>query len=150
MSEVTVKWLEARRFVGIDSTDHGIVISTPADEGRIGVKPSDLLLLALGSCTAHDVVGILQKKRQTLTSLEVRVTGIQDSDPPWTFRSFHVHYRVTGDNLSEKAVADAITLSEEKYCSVGATLRQAAILTHDYEIVQASAPVLSPPNSLNA
>jgi putative redox protein len=140
MAEAMVKWLEEKRFVGVDSTDHGIVIASPGEDGRIGVKPSDLLLLALGSCTAYDVVSILQKKRQPLTGLEVRVSGNQQADPPWTFERFHVHYVVKGRGLSEKAVADAIRLSEEKYCSVSATLRLGATVTHDYEIVEDGQP----------
>jgi putative redox protein len=136
MSEATIKWLDGKRFVGVDSTDHGIVIASAGKDGGIGTKPSDLLLLSLGSCTAYDVVNILQKKRQPLTGLEVRVTAEQQDDPPWTFRRFHVHYIVRGRGLSEKAVADAIRLSDEKYCSVSATLKGGATVTYDYEIVE--------------
>lgn len=136
MAQATVKWLEGKRFVGIDSTDHGIVIAGVQEDGRIGAKPSDLLLLALGSCTAYDVVGILQKKRERLTALEVRISAEQDEEPPWTFRHFHVHYVVKGRGLSEKAVRDAIALSDEKYCSVSATLKLGVPVTHSYEIVE--------------
>lgn len=136
MPETMIKWLDGKRFVGVDSTDHGIVIASAGDDGRIGAKPSDLLLLSLGSCTAYDVVNILQKKRQPLTGLEVRVTAEQQDNPPWTFQRFHVHYIVRGRGLSEKAVADAIRLSDEKYCSVSATLKQSVPVTHDYEIVE--------------
>ena len=80
-------------------------------------------------------MSILKKKRQKLTGLEVSVTGEQEEDPPWTYRKVHVHYKVTGKGLSEKAVADAITLSEERYCSVAATVRGSAEITFDYEIV---------------
>jgi putative redox protein len=135
MPEVAIKWLDEKRFVGIDSTDHGIVISSTGDEGKIGCKPSDLLLLALGSCTAVDVVGILQKKRQTLTGLEIRVSAEQDSDAPWAFRSFHIHYRVQGRGLTEKAVRDAIELSDGKYCCVSATLRLGVPVTHGFEVI---------------
>lgn len=136
MAHATIKWLEEKRFVGVDSTEHGIVISSANEEGRIGVKPSDLLLLSLGGCTAYDVVNILVKKRQKLTGLEVMVTAEQQPDPPWTFTSFHVHYTVIGRGLNEKAVQDAIELSDEKYCSVSATLKQSVPVTHDYEIVE--------------
>lgn len=136
MAHATIKWLEEKRFVGVDSTDHGIVISSASEEGRIGVKPSDMLLMALGSCTSYDVVNILQKKRQKLTGLEVIITAEQQADPPWTFTGFHVHYIVMGRGLSEKAVQDAIELSDEKYCSVSATLRLGVPVTHDYEIVE--------------
>ncbi|MBN1310860.1 MAG: OsmC family protein [Anaerolineae bacterium] len=136
MAEATIKWLEEKRFVAVDSTDHGIVISVPGEEGGIGAKPSDLLLMALGGCTAVDVVGILQKKRQKLTGLEIRVTSEQQPDPPWTFQRFHVHYIVKGHELSEKAVEDAIRISHEKYCSVSSTLKLAASVTDDFEIVE--------------
>jgi putative redox protein len=136
LAEVSVKWLEEKRFVGIDSTDHGIVISSTSDDGKIGVKPSDLLLLSLGSCTAYDVINILGKKRQQVTGLEVRVTANQCPDPPWHFTEFHIHYRVRGQAISEKAVADAIELSDTKYCSVAATLKIGTPITHDFEVVQ--------------
>ena len=138
MSEVTVKWLEQQRYVGIDSTDHGIVLAVAGEEGKIGAKPSDLLLLALGSCTAVDVVSILLKKRQKLAGLEIRVTATQQADPPWTFRSFHLHYSVKGRGIADKAVADAIQLSHDKYCSVLATIALGGVpITHDFEIVEA-------------
>ncbi len=135
MSEVTVQWLEARHFVGVDSTQHGIVISA-ASESRIGSKPSDLLLMALGSCAATDVVSILEKKRQKLTGLLVSVTGAQQPDPPWAFQSCHMHFTIAGRGLTPKAVEDAIDLAEGKYCSVSATLRLGIPVTHDYEIVE--------------
>ena len=136
MSEATVQWLDQGKYVAVDSTNHGIVVSVTGDEGGVGAKPSDLLLMALGSCTAVDVVNILRKKRQKLTGLTVVVGGTQQDDPPWTFTSFHVHYVVRGRGLSERAVADAIELSDTKYCSVSATLRLGVPVTHDFEIVE--------------
>ncbi len=136
MAKAIVKWLEGKRFVGVDSTDHGIVIAGTGEDGRIGAKPSELLLLALGSCTAYDVVNILEKKRQRLTGLEVQVTAEQESEAPWAFTSFHVHYVVRGRGLSERAVEDAIRLSDEKYCSVSATLRKGVAVTHDFEVIE--------------
>jgi len=133
MGTTTVKWIEGKQFIGIDSTQHSVVLSTP-DEG-IGVKPSDLLLIAVAECTAVDVVEILTKKRMPLTHLEITTSGEQDSNPPWTFRKIHLHFRVGGKNLTEKAVAQAIELSEEKYCSVAATIRATAQITTDFEIL---------------
>ena len=97
------------------------------------MKPSDLLLVALAGCSAYDVVEILGKKRQKLEKLTIEVSGEQDSDPPWTFRRIHTKYRLRGE-LSEKAIEQAIELSESKYCSVAATLRTGVELTWDYEI----------------
>ena len=138
LAEVSVKWLEKKRFVGVDSTSHGIVISSASDEGKIGVKPSDLLLLSLGSCSAYDVIGILLKKRQQVTGMEVRVTADQLPDPPWQFTGFHIHFQIRGREISEKAVADAIELSDSKYCSVAATLKTGVPITHGFEIIQES------------
>ena len=69
MAEATIKWLEEKRFVGVDSTNHGIVIAAAGEDGLIGVKPSELLLLSLGSCSAYDVVGILKKKRELFINI---------------------------------------------------------------------------------
>lgn len=134
MGTATVKWIEGKQFIGVDSTHHSVVLSTP-DEG-IGVKPSDLLLIAVASCSAVDVVEILAKKRMTLTHLEISSSGEQDQDPPWTFRKIHMHYKIGGKNLTEKAVAQAIQLSEEKYCSVAATIRATAQIITDFEILE--------------
>lgn len=133
---VRVKWVEKRQFVGTDSSKHSVVMSSQDEENGTGMSPSQLLLVALGGCTAYDVVDILEKKRQKVTGLEVIVTGEQEPDPPWTYRKIHVHYVVRGINLREKAVRDAIKISEQKYCSVAATLRGAAEVTYDYTIVE--------------
>jgi putative redox protein len=135
MSNAVVTWVNDKKFIGVDSTHHSVVLST-ADEG-VGMKPSELLLVALASCTAVDVVEILAKKRTPLSALEISVSAEQDNDPPWTFRKFHLHYKLAGAGLTDKAVRQAIELSEQKYCSVAATLRAAAEITWDYEIVSA-------------
>jgi putative redox protein len=131
-----VKWVEKRQFVGTDSSKHSVVMSSQDEENATGMSPSQLLLVALGGCTAYDVVEILQKKRQRLTGLEVVVTGEQEPHPPWTYRKIHVQYVVRGKELREKAVRDAIRISGEKYCSVAATVRGAAEITYDYSIIE--------------
>jgi putative redox protein len=138
MGTATVKWIEGKQFIGIDSTHHSVVLSTP-DEG-VGIKPSELLLIALASCSAVDVVEILAKKRMTLTHLEISSSAEQDQDPPWTFRKINLHYKIGGKNLTEKAVAQAIQLSEEKYCSVAATIRATAQIITDFEILAETEP----------
>ena len=132
MSNATVKWIGGKKFVGTDSTNHSVVISTP-DEG-VGMKPSELLLVALAACTAVDVVEILAKKRLDLQSLEISANAEQDQDPPWTFRKVHLTYRLKGSNLTEKDVRQAIDLSEDKYCSVASTIRGVAEITTSFEI----------------
>ena len=132
MGQVHVTWVQNEQFVGMDSTKHSIVLST-ANEGT-GSKPSDLLLIALGACSGVDVVGILNKKRQKYTGLQIKVSGDQDADPPWTFRKIHVEYVVRGRGLSEKAVQQAIELSENKYCSASAMMKSSAEIRSTYQI----------------
>lgn len=134
MGTASVKWISGKQFIGIDSTHHAVVLSTP-DEG-VGIKPSELLLIALASCSAVDVVEILEKKRMPLNLLEISVNSEQDQDPPWTFRKFYVNYRVGGKGLTESAVDKAIHLSEEKYCSVAATVQPTAQIITSFEIVK--------------
>lgn len=134
MGTSTVRWIGGKQFVGIDSTNHSVVLST-ADE-NVGMKPSELLLVALASCTAVDVVDILQKKRMPLTSLEIEVSGEQDTLNPWPFRKIHLIYRLRGEKLDAKSVEQAIHLSEEKYCSVAATVRGVAEITYSFEILE--------------
>ncbi len=134
--QVRVKWLEKLQFVGTDSSKHSVVMSSQDEENGVGMSPSQLILVGLGGCTGYDVVGILKKKRQELTGLEITVTSEQDPDPPWTYRKIHIHYEVRGKGLKEKAVHDAIEISEQKYCSVAATLRGKAEITYDYTIIE--------------
>lgn len=135
MASASVRWTGGMSFVGTDSTKHSVVLSTPGE--GVGMKPSELLLVAVASCSSVDVVEILEKKKLKLTGLEVQVSAEQDSNPPWTFRKIHMHYRVTGSGLAPKAVEQAIRLSEEKYCSVAATVRPTAEITFDFEIIEA-------------
>jgi putative redox protein len=139
MGTATVKWIVGKQFIGIDSTQHSVVLSTP-DEG-VGIKPSELLLIALASCTAVDIVEILAKKRMPLTRLEISVNSEQEQDPPWTFRKIHMHFQIGGANLTEKAVEQAIHLSEQKYCSIAATIRPATEITTDFEIIEEVLPL---------
>ncbi len=133
MATATIRWLNDRNFVGTDATGHSVVLS--GQKNGIGVSPSQMLLVALASCSSVDVVEILEKKRLKLTLLEVTATGEQDPDPPWTYRKIQVKYRLGGENLTEKAVEQAIRLSQDKYCSVAATVRGVAQITTEFEIM---------------
>jgi len=133
MAAVNVQWIGGKKFIGVDSTNHAVVLSTP-DEG-VGMKPSELMLVALASCSAVDVVEILQKKKINLRTLSISVSAEQDADPPWTFRKIYIDYKLSGEGLTEKAVEQAIHLSEEKYCSVASTIRGVAEIIPKFEIV---------------
>jgi putative redox protein len=133
MATTSVRWIIGQQFVGIDSTKHSVVLST-GSEG-VGMKPSELVLVALSACTAVDVVDILSKKHTPLTSLEIIATGEQDPNPPWPYRKIHLLYRLSGKGVTDHGAAQAIQLSEEKYCSVAATLRGVAEITTSFEIL---------------
>jgi putative redox protein len=132
MARANVKWIGGKKFVGVDSTNHSVVLSSP-DDG-IGMKPSELMLVALASCTSVDVVEILSKKKLDLRGLEVAVSAEQDKEPPWAFRMIHLNYLISGSGISTKDAEQAIQLSQDKYCSVAATLRGVAQITWDYTI----------------
>lgn len=134
MAQVTVKWLQNKQFVGIDSSRHSVVLSTQDEGNGVGVKPSEMLLVALGACTAVDVVDILCKKRTPVSGLEIEVTGEQDADPPWAYRKIRLIYRLRGEGLTPAGVEQAIRLSEEKFCSVAATIRGVADIQWEYVI----------------
>ncbi|MBK6713378.1 MAG: OsmC family protein [Candidatus Promineifilaceae bacterium] len=142
MSKIALKWTGegSQMFVGRDSFGHVVVAgSWPDNEDNAwqewkAIKPSDLLLLSLASCSGHDVVMILNRQRQKLTNLYIDVQGNQAAEPPYQFTDIHLHYMVEGENLDPEKVARAITLSEEKYCSVAATIRGVAQLSHSYTV----------------
>jgi len=133
---VTLTWVQKKQFVGTDSSKHSIVISSQDEENGTGMTPSELLLLALGSCSAYDVVGILGKKKMKLTGLAVHVVGHQETEPPWPFRRIEMEYVVQGKGLTDKAVANAIHLSENRYCCVAATVRPTAEIITSYKIIE--------------
>jgi len=120
MPTASVKWVDGLQFVGTDSGGHSVVLS--GSDHQDGVRPSEMLLVALASCSAVDVVEIMKKKRKPLAKLEVIISGERDPDPPWPYRTITVDYQAQGEGLTEKALSQAIQLSTEKYCSVAATV----------------------------
>jgi putative redox protein len=136
MPTASVKWVGGLQFVGTDSGGHSVVLS--GDDHQDGVRPSEMLLVALASCSAVDVVEIMKKKRQPLAKLEVVINGERDPDPPWPYRKIAVAYHVQGKGLTEKAVTQAIQLSTEKYCSVAATVSGVAEIQTSFTILPAT------------
>jgi putative redox protein len=136
MAHAKVTWFGRKQFVGVDSTKHSVVVSAQDEANGTGMKPPELLLISLAACSAMDVVGILEKKRQDLRGLEINIKGEQDDTPPWAFRRIEVEFVVSGRGIKEKAVADAVQLSDEKYCSVSATVKGVAEVTTSYRIIE--------------
>jgi putative redox protein len=134
MQTASVKWIDGQRFVASSPSGHAIVVDSDR-ETNSAPGPMELLLLALGACTATDVVIVLKKKRQKLESLEVVCSGERATEPPTVWTKLEIMYRLRG-KLDEAAVKHAIELSEEKYCSVAAMLKKTAKLTWRYEILR--------------
>ena len=132
MQTARVQWVGEERFVAQSPSGH--LVALDSDRSSNGAPgPMELLLVALGACTATDIVAILAKKRQKLDSLEVEVSGERAVEPPTVWLKIEIVYKLRGI-LDEKAVEHAIRLSEEKYCSVAAMLRKTAAITFRYEI----------------
>lgn len=122
-----------RQFIGETGSGHHVILDDAA--GATGAKPIELVAVAMAGCTAFDVVTILrQKHHQKLTGYEVFVEADQAERPPQVFTAIRVRHVLTGMGIDKGAVEQAIHLSEEKYCSVGAMLKESANLATSYEI----------------
>ncbi len=134
---VELDWVRDEVFVASDATGRSVVIGrVPGAEPEFrGVKASALLLVSLAGCSAHDVVAIFQKQKQHVTSFRVFVDGTQEDNPPWRFTHINIRYKLTGHNLSDALIKRAIEISQEKYCSVYATLKDSVTITSEYEII---------------
>ncbi len=137
-----IKWVEDVMFVGESGTGHGIVLDGAKESGgrNLGMRPMELMLLSVGSCSSYDVVTILRKARQQITSCEAEVEGTRVDATPAVFESIHLHFKIAGKDLSEKQIERAIELSADKYCSASIMLKKAGVkVTHDYEIINSEA-----------
>ncbi|HHW88399.1 MAG TPA: OsmC family protein [Chloroflexi bacterium] len=145
MGQIALQWAgnDSTMFITRDSFGHMVVAGSWPKDGEEewiewkGVKPSDLLVMALLSCSGYDVVTILRRQRQELTDLRITADAQQASEPPYQFTDIHLHYVVTGRDLDPAKVERAIKLSEEKYCSVAATIRGVTKITNSLEVRQA-------------
>jgi len=130
MIAAKVIWTDNERYTGEASSRHAVVMDTAAE--KTANTPMELVLIALCGCTASDVVGILRKKREPFTSLEVRAVAERAETFPKVYTSIRLIYRV-GGNVTHKAMEDAIRLSKEKYCSVSAMLERTARIEFEIE-----------------
>lgn len=131
-----VTLVEGMHFLGTAESNVQVSVDGPAAAGSVsaGPTPMELLLVALGSCTGMDVISILRKKRQDVTSYRVEVTGTTAEEYPHVYTHIAIRHVIEGNAVSDGAVRRAIELSETKYCSVSAMLEKAAELTTSYEI----------------
>ncbi len=134
-AKATIRFTGEDLFVGLTPSGHALPIETDGTRNR-AASPMELLLLALGGCSGVDVISILQKKRQHVTDYRIEVSGDRREDHPRAYTRMFVKHIVRGRRVSEKALADAIELSDKKYCSVAATLRDIPEIITSYEIIE--------------
>ncbi len=134
-----VKWVDGAMMVGESGSGHAVVMDGPPDFGgrNLGVRPMEMLLLGLGGCTQFDVLLILRKGRHEVTSCVVELEAERAESEPKVFTKIHIHYKVTGASLTDKAVERAVKLSAEKLCSASLMLGATAEISHDFEILTA-------------
>ena len=133
--KATVKYAGDELFIGTSPSGNSVAIDVKG-ERKSAQTPMEMLLVAVGACTAVDVASIMEKKRQDVREYTVEVTGTRAEEHPRKFTAFHVHHIVRGHNVSEQALAHAIELSDTKYCSVAATVRPTATITTSHEIIE--------------
>ncbi len=138
--KATVKWVDDVMFVGESGSGHAIVLDGAPEAGgrNMGMRPMELMALGVGSCSSFDVVTILKKARQQISSCVAEVSAERVDTTPAVFESIHLHFKISGKDLSEKQVARAVELSADKYCSASIMLKEAGVkVTHDFEILAA-------------
>ena len=126
-------------MVGESGSGHAVVMDGPPEFGgrNLGLRPMEMVLLGMGGCTEFDVLMILEKSRQDVTSCEVLLEAERATEEPKVFTKIHAHFVICGRDLSRKHVERAISLSAEKFCSASIMLGKTAEITHDYEILEA-------------
>lgn len=132
-----IKWVEDVVFLGESGSGHTVVMDGPEDHGgrNIGCRPMETLLIGMGGCATFDVIHILKKSRQLVTDCVAEIEAERSNDIPSVFTRIHLKFIVSGQQLKEKQVARAVSLSAEKYCSASIMLSNGGVdITHSYEV----------------
>ncbi|WP_057830247.1 OsmC family protein [Colwellia sp. TT2012] len=128
-----VKWLGEELFIGTSASGHTMILD--ANAGNLAPSPLEAVLISLGGCSSVDVVSILQKSRQNITGCKVEINGTRVDSVPALFEKIHLHFVITGSDITAKHVERAVSLSADKYCSVALMLNAKVDITHDFEII---------------
>lgn len=139
--ECTVRWMgndAGMSFVAETGSGHAVVMDGAPEAGgrNLAARPMEMILAGTGGCTAFDVVLILKKGRHAVSACDVQLKAERAETDPKIFTKIHFHYRVKGHNLKPEAVARAIELSKDKYCSASIMMAKTAEITHDFEIIE--------------
>jgi putative redox protein len=137
INEAKVSLMHDMQFSGTSGSGHSLTMDADQESGgsNSGFRPKELLLVGFGGCSGMDVISILRKKRQNVIGLDINVKGTVADSHPKLYTEIHIEYVVKGNGVEKEAVERAITLSLDKYCSVGATLSKAGKISHSYKII---------------
>lgn len=137
--DVRVEWKGGLQFEGIGPSGHAVVMDASVESGGKGTgpRPTEMVLFGLGGCTGIDVAILLQKMRQQVSGIVMKISAQRADKDPRRFTDIHITYEIRGTDLDESKVARAVSLSAEKYCSVLHSLN--ANITTSYEIIEDSA-----------
>ncbi|HEX8941014.1 MAG TPA: OsmC family protein [Candidatus Limnocylindrales bacterium] len=148
MKTVDITWQPAEeRFLAAGSHGQQCLVNAPhadAEARWTGFSPAELLLAAAGTCAGWDIVDILRKQRQAVEGISIRVAGTQDEAPPWAYREVVLHVTIRGHDIDRALAERAVRLSEEKYCSVTATVRGVARVGFELSVVETAATAVEP------
>lgn len=136
--KVSVELQQNVHFKGVSGAGHEVLMDGPEEFGgeNLGARPMETLLIGMGGCASFDVVHILRKRRLTVSSCVAEIEAERADEEPKVFTKIHLHFKVSGEKLTEKAVGLAVELSAEKYCSASIMLGKTAEITHTFEIVE--------------
>ncbi|MGX5914618.1 OsmC family protein [Aliidiomarina sp. Khilg15.8] len=134
--QATVKWCGDLKFLGTSPSGHSVVMD--ADNGATAPGPMEMVLLSVASCSSVDVVSILEKARQQITDCEVEIEAERADAVPAVFTKIHLHFVVSGSNVSDTHVERAVRLSADKYCSVSIMLGASVEISHSYSVNDSS------------
>ena len=137
-TKITVAWQGDRGFIATNESGDQVGIKAPNPTGQ-GMSPGQLLLAALGGCMGITTIGVLEKKRQQVTAMEIDIIGEQMAEWPKSYTNIHMIYKITGTDINQKAAERAVELAETRYCTVSASL--APPITSEIVIVQEEEPV---------
>ena len=134
--KISTKWIEGMAFE-TEANGHKFIIDADEKFGgkNLGPRPKPLLQVALAGCTAMDVISILNKMKVDIKYFNVEVDGELNDEHPMFFKSLHITYEFKGDKLDLEKIKKAISLSQERYCGVNATLSKSVTITHEIKIL---------------
>ncbi|MBZ9611171.1 OsmC family protein [Rheinheimera maricola] len=135
--QAKVKWHDDNTFIGYSGSGHAVVFDGNKDDSS-APSPMEMVLMAAGACSSVDVVSILKKARQQVLNCEVQLSAERADSVPKVFTKLHLHFEVTGTNLSEKQVERAVQLSADKYCSVSIMLSGSVTISHSFSVKAAA------------